>query len=128
MFQEEDLNEFINKIFDNAIESNGDVKKGLVMFKKYLDDASLCDYEYLLRVDKIIECSSEILELKKKLDGLDVMFLVENALNYQTKVKSRKRKKSPVKIVVDNSGSSDRCGCSSSSSSRCGGGSYTDRC
>ena len=137
MFQEKDLNEFINRMFENAINAKSDVKEGLTTFRKYLEDTSMCDEDYLRMLDKIIECSSELLELKKKMNNLDVASFVEHALNDQTQsVAPKQKKKSPPKrrnIVSDNCMSnistSSRCGSSSSSfSSSCGGGSYTDRC
>ena len=133
MFEVENLNEFINMMFECAIKSDSDVKDGLVTCRKYLADTSMCDDEYLRKLDKIIECSSELLELKKKMNNLDVASFVEHALNEQA---PKQKKKSPPKrrnIVSDNCMSnistSSRCGSSSSSSSSsCGGGSYTNRC
>lgn len=134
MFQEKDLNEFINMMFENAINTKSDVKEGLITCRKYLKDTSMCDDEYLSKLDKIIECSQELLELKKKINNLDVASFVEHALNNQTQtITPKQKKKSPPKrrsIVSDNcmSNSSTNSRCGGSSNSRCGGGSYTDRC
>lgn len=132
MFEVENLNEFINKMFTNAIKSRSDVKEGIVTFRKYLKETSMCDDEYLRILDKIIECSHELLELKKKMNNLDVVFFVEHTLNEQTQQNNKKSTKRLVKtFVLDNCGSSgysSSCGTSSSSSDRCGGGGYTSRC
>ena len=128
MFEVENLNEFINKMFTNAIKSRSDVKEGLVNFRKYLKETSMCDDEYLRVLDKIIECSHELLELKKKMNNLDVVFFVEHTLNEQTQ-QNKKGTKRLVKIVVSDNCGSSSCGTSSSSSDRCGGGGgYTSRC
>jgi tRNA(Ile)-lysidine synthase TilS/MesJ len=134
MFEVENLNEFINRMFDNAIESNSNVKTGLATFRKYLADTQMCDEEYLKVLDKVIECSNELIELKKKFNNMDIVSFVSDALNNQKKPKQKKKTQIKNNYVTSNScgtgrtSSSDRCGSSSSSSSRCGGGSYTDRC
>lgn len=136
MFEVENLNEFINRMFDNAVKSKSDVKEGLITFRKYLDDTSMCDEDYLRMLDKIIECSSELLALKKKINDFDVAFFVENSLNNQNQsVVPKQKKKSQVRrsVVSDRCGSSssstnNRCGGTSIYSDSCGGGSYTDRC
>ena len=133
MFEVENLNEFINRMFDNAIESNSDVKIGLTMFRKYLAETSMCDLEYLKVLDKVIECSKELIELKKKFDNMDVVLFVEDTIKNQKKPKQKRKSPSKNNYVTSNScgtgRSSDRCGSDSSSySDRCGGGSYTSRC
>ena len=137
MFEVENLNEFINRMFDNSIKSKSDVKEGLSTFKKYLEDTSMCDDDYLKMLNKIIECSHELLELKKKMGNLDVVFFVEHTLNNQTKtVVPKQRKKSPPKnrnIVSDacglGSSSGNRYGSTSIYSDSCGGGGgYSSRC
>lgn len=139
MFNVENLNEFINRMFDNGIKSNSNVKSGLTTFRKYLVDTSMCDEEYLQILDKVIECSDELLALKKKINTIDVVSFVENALNKENKVSAPKQKKVGTKKnrpVVTSSNScmgsittSSRCGSSYSSySDSCGGGSYTSRC
>ena len=137
MFEVENLNEFINRMFDNAIESNSVVKTGLVTFRKYLDETSMCDEDYLKILDKIIECSSELLELKKKMRNMDVVFFVEHSLSEdKKKVLPKQKKKAQVRsrnVTSDSCGSSSnstssRCGSSSSYSDSCCGGSYTRRC
>lgn len=136
MFDVENLDEFINRMFDNAINANSDVKEGLVTFRKYLEDTLMCDDDYLKKLDKIIECSQELLTLKQKMNGLDVTLFVKQSLSNQNKTGvSKQRKKSQVKrnVASDRCGSSssgvnNRCGGTSTYSDNCGGGSYTDRC
>lgn len=135
MFQEKDLNEFINMMFENAINTKSDVKEGLVTCRKYLSDTSMCDDEYLRILDKIIECSQELLSLKKKMNNFDIVSFVEQSLNNQVEnVVPKKKKKTLVRsIVSDRCGSSssstnNRCGGTSTYSDSCGGGSYTNRC
>ena len=134
MFEVENLNVFINRMFDNAIKSGSNVKLGLSNFRKYLADTSMCDEDYLVLLDKIINVSNELLELKRKMNDLDVVFVVECAL-MEKKTVSPKKKKKTYSDNTDRCGagstitSNDRCGGSSSASSdRCGGGSYTNRC
>ena len=38
MFDEEQLNEFINRMFENANSTDNSVKEGLTNFRKYLKD------------------------------------------------------------------------------------------
>ena len=134
MFEVENLNVFINRMFDNAIKSGSNVKLGLSNFRKYLADTSMCDEDYLVLLDKIINVSNELLELKRKMNDVDVVFIVECALMEKKKSVSAKKKKKTYNNT-DRCGagstitSNDRCGGSSSASSdRCGGGSYTNRC
>lgn len=140
MFNVDNLNEFVNKMFDNGIKSNSDVKVGLTNFRKYLAETSMCDNEYLEILDKIIECSEEILALKRKITNLDVVSFIEDSINKENMVATPKQKKVGTKknrpVITSNScmGSSitsSRCGVSpsySSYSDSCGGGSYTSRC
>ena len=133
MFQEKDLNEFINMMFVNAINTKSDVKEGLVTCRKYLSDTSMCDGEYLRILDKIIECSQELLSLKKKMNNFDVVSFVEQSLNNQVENVVPKKKTLVRSIVSDRCGSSssstnNRCGGTSTYSDSCGGGSYTNRC
>jgi hypothetical protein len=140
MFNVENLNEFVNKMFDNGIKSNNDVKIGLTNFRKYLEDTSMCDNEYLEILDKIIECSEELLALKRKITNLDVVLFIETSINKDNLVASPKQKKVGTKknrsvitssSCMGSSVTSSRCGTSpsySSYSSSCGGGSYTSRC
>jgi DNA-binding ferritin-like protein (Dps family) len=140
MFNVDNLNEFVNKMFDNGIKSNSDVKVGLTNFRKYLMETSMCDNEYLEILDKIIECSEEILALKRKITNLDVVSFIEDSINKENMVATPKQKKVGTKknrpVITSNScmGSSttsSRCGVSpsySSYSDSCGGGSYTSRC
>ena len=140
MFNVDNLNEFVNKMLDNGIKSNSDVKVGLTNFRKYLAETAMCDNEYLEILDKIIECSEEILALKRKITNLDVVSFIEDSINKENMVATPKQKKVGTKknrpVITSNScmGSSitsSRCGVSpsySSYSDSCGGGSYTSRC
>ena len=56
MFSEEQLNEFVNKMFENASNStNNNAKEGLSTFRKYLGETNMCSPEYLKKLDKKIE-------------------------------------------------------------------------
>ena len=74
--QEEQLNEFVNRMFLNATNINANVKEGLSNFRKYLKETKMCEESYLKKLDKIIECSSEILALKSKIGNIDVTTLI----------------------------------------------------
>ena len=76
MFDEAQLNEFINRMFYNAKNSNHDIKEGLKTFRKYLEETSMCTSEYLKKIDKIIECSDELIALKTKIGSIDVTTLI----------------------------------------------------
>ena len=136
MFEVENLNEFINRMFENAVKSKSDVKEGLITFRKYLADTSMCDDAYLKKLDKIIECSGELLALKKKMNNFDVAFFVDNAINSQVEtVVPNKKKKTPVRrsnTISDTCGGSSvnsRCGTINTYSDSCGGGGgYSNRC
>lgn len=134
MFDVENLNEFINRMFDNAIKSNSSVKVGLSTFRKYLQETSMCDDEYLEVLDKVIDCSEELLALKKKMNSVDVVSFVELTLNNENKIRPIKQKKIGTKPVTSGScfsspATSSRCGVSTPSySNSCYGGSYTNRC
>ena len=127
MFEEEQLNEFINRMFENANSTNVSVKEGLSNFRKYLKETAMCEDTYIKKLDKIIECSSELLALKRKISTIDVTTLIpdENSKNKTNQKKIGARK------TTNNSTSSysSTCGSSSSYSDRCGGGSsYSRRC
>lgn len=131
MFNVDNLNEFINKMFDNGIKSNSDVKVGLTNFRKYLAETSMCDNEYLEILDKIIECSEEILALKRKITNLDVVSFIEVSINKENMVTTPKQKKVGTKRnkPITSSNSSNRSVVSTSHSDYCYGGvSYSDRC
>lgn len=138
MFDVDNLNEFVNRMFDNAIKSNGSVKMGLTNFRRYLLETSMCDDEYLKVLAKVISCSDELLALKKKIPNLDVVSFIEDAINKENNTASSKpkekgkKKNSPVTTSNSCMGSSitsSRCGSSSPSySDNCGGGGYTSRC
>ena len=138
MFNVEDLNEFVNRMFDNAIKSNNSVKMGLTNFRRYLLETSMCEEKYLAVLAKVISCADELLALKRKMPSIDVVSFIEDAMNKENKLSSSKQKEKSIKknshVTTSNSciGSSitsSRCGSSSPSySSSCGGGSYTSRC
>ena len=127
MFNVENLNEFVNRMFDNAIKSNSSVKMGLTNFRRYLLETSMCDAEYLKILAKVISCADEILALKRKIPSLDVISFIEDAINKENKVSDNKQKEIGSKknrpVATSNS-----CIGSSTTSSRCGSSSYTDRC
>ena len=43
MFEEEQLNEFINRMFENANSTNTSVKEGLSNFRKYLKETGMSE-------------------------------------------------------------------------------------
>ncbi len=122
MFSEKELNEFVNKMFDNAAKNNNETaKEGLQTFRNYLEITKMCTPEYLKKLDKIIECSSELISLKAKVGTLDVTSII----------KSESEKKSQAKQkTLGSYPTSSRCGNStpSYSDSCCGGSRYTNRC
>ncbi len=141
MFEEEQLNEFVNRMFENANNTNSNVREGLSNFRKYLKETKMCDESYLKKLDKIIECSSEILALKRKITNIDVTTLIpqEQAPTVKAPQKtlgtmprpSTTRKKTTSNVCGGSTPSySNACSSSSSSySSSCGGGSsYSSRC
>jgi len=78
MFDEKQLDEFINKMFDNSVNDiNNTVKESLTNFKTYLEETEMCTPEYLKKLDKIIDCSDEFLSLKLKLGNIDITSFVE---------------------------------------------------
>ena len=141
MFSEKDLNEFVNRMFDNATNANSSVKEGLSNFRKYLKETKMCEESYLKKLDKIIECSSEILALKGKLGNIDVATLIPQEENTIVKAQQKTLVKKPKPSDAKKEQTSSVCGnapvrynnicfgSSSSYSSSCGGGSsYTSRC
>ena len=127
MFDVENLNEFVNRMFDNAIKSNSSAKMGLTNFRRYLLETSMCDDEYLKVLAKVILCSDELLALKKKIPNLDVVSFIEDSISKENKSTCTKQKAKGTKknssVITSNS-----CMGSSVTSSRCGLSSYTDRC
>ncbi len=78
MFSEEQLNEFVNRMFENAKTStNNSAKEGLTNFRKYLSETNMCSTEYLKKLDKIIACSDELLALKAKVATIDVTAIIK---------------------------------------------------
>lgn len=141
MFDEEQLNEFVNRMFDNATNTNSSVKEGLSNFRKYLKETKMCEESYLKKLDKIIECSSEILALKRKLGNIDVTTLIPQDEKPNVKAPQKTLGTMPRTSTTRKRQTSNLCGgstpsysssCSSSTpsySNSCGGGSsYTSRC
>lgn len=141
MFEEEQLNEFVNRMFDNANNANSNVKEGLSNFRKYLKETKMCEESYLKKLDKIIECSSEILALKRKIGNIDVTTLIPQEEKPTVKAPQKTLGTMPRTSTTRKKTTSNVCGgstpsysntCSNSSSSyssSCGGGSsYSNRC
>ncbi len=133
MFSEKELNEFVNRMFDNASTNNSDAKEGLQTFRKYLETTKMCSNEYLKKLDKIIECSSELIALKSKIGTLDVTSIIKTEPEKTPRQKPRQKSLGtyqPSSSCMNSTSSSSRCGNSSPSySDSCGGGSsYTNRC
>lgn len=141
MFDEDQLNEFVNRMFENANNTNSNVKEGLSNFRKYLKETKMCSEQYLKRLDKIIECSSEILALKNKIGNIDVTTLIPQEPTPTVKAPQKTLGTMPKQSTTRKRQTSNLCGgstpsysntCSgspSSYSSSCGGGSsYTSRC
>lgn len=137
MFDEKQLNEFINKIFNNAVESrnnNTSIKEGLATFRKYLDETNMCTSEYLEKLDKIILCSNELLALKVKVTSLDVTSIIEstpkptskpnNLSNYPDQSKEKKKSLQPS---YNPTGNHRQHYVEETYSSSCGGGRTTYR-
>lgn len=141
MFSEKELNEFVNRMFDNAVNNSNDgVKEGLKTFRKYLGETKMCSLEYLKKLDKIIECSSELLALKAKVDSIDVTSIIKTEPEKTPKKKEQPPQKTkgtwPSYQANSNNHrshyvepfSSSSCGGSTPSySSSCGGSSPTYR-
>ena len=125
MFEEEQLNEFINRMFENANSTNTSVKEGLSNFRKYLKETAMCEDTYIKKLDKIIECSTELLALKRKISTIDVTTLIPDD---NTKNKPAQKKLGTNKQRNNTPSYSSTCGTSSYSDS-CGGTSrYSNRC
>lgn len=89
MFSEEQLNEFVNRMFDNASKStNNSAKEGLTTFRKYLGETNMCSSEYLRKLDKIIACSDELLALKAKVGTIDVTSIIKTEPEKTPKAKT----------------------------------------
>ena len=132
MFSEEQLNEFVNKMFENASNStNNNAKEGLSIFRKYLGETNMCSPEYLKKLDKIIACSEELLALKAKVGTIDVASIIKVEPEKTPKRKAAQKTIGSWPTYKANSNnhrshyvepSSSSCGGSSSSySSSCGG-------
>ena len=141
MFEEEQLNEFVNRMFLNATNINANVKEGLSNFRKYLKETKMCEESYLKKLDKIIECSSEILALKSKIGNIDVTTLIPQEEKPTVKAPQKNLGTMPRTSTTRKKTTSNVCGgstpsysniclnTSSSYSSSCGGGSsYSSRC
>lgn len=133
MFDEEQLDLFINKMFDNAVRSENSVKDSLQSFRTQLATTNMCSPDYLKKIDKLIECSTEILALKEKVPSLTATSVVQPKPEKTTKTKQKQKSLGtyPTSSSCMNSTPvSNRCGTSSPSySDSCGGSSrYTSRC
>lgn len=142
MFDEEQLNQFVNKMIENASKTTNKThaREGLRDFKKYLSETHMCTPEYLKKLEKIIECCDELVALKGKVSSLDVTTLFnEEATVKQPQAnkgyqKTLGTKPAPKKQVSSTCGGSapsysSRCSSEPSYSSSCGGGSsYSNRC
>lgn len=138
MFKETDLDEFINKMFESGSKSSdNDIKTGLKNFRKYLDDTNMCSGEYLQKLDKIIECSDELVSLKSKINSLDVTSLIETSQPTAKKELPKQKKINRMPSYQPSSNnhrshyvydqSSSCYGSSPTYSSSCGGGGSTYR-
>ena len=134
MFEEEQLNEFVNRMFENASNTSTSIREGLSNFRKYLKETSMCEELYLKKLDKIIECSTELLALKRKIATIDVTTLIpdENSKNKTPQKKIGTKKTTRINTSAPCSPSlpsySSTCGSSSSYSSSCGPSGYSNRC
>lgn len=133
MFDEEQLDLFINKMFDNAVRSENSVKESLQSFRTQLATTNMCSSDYLKKIDKLIECSTEILALKEKVPTLTATSVVQPKSEKTTKTKQKQKTLGTYPTsssCMNSTPSSNRCGASSPSySDSCGGTSrYTSRC
>ena len=86
MFSENELNQFITKMFENATKDrsiNNNLSEGLKSFHKYLAETHMCTSEYLDKLNKIILCTDELLALKLKIKTLDVISIIDSELTAQ---------------------------------------------
>lgn len=138
MFNEKELNEFVNRMFENATTSNNNsAKQGLETFRKYLGETNMCSPEYLKKLDKIIACSDELLALKDKIGTIDVTSIIKTEPEKTPSAKEPQKSigKMPSYQPSTNNhrshyveSASSSCGGSSSSySSSCGGPTPTYR-
>ena len=133
MFEEEQLNEFINRMFENANSTNTSVKEGLSNFRKYLKETGMCEDSYIKKLDKIIECSPELLALKRKVSSIDVTTLIPDGNSKQRNPEKQLGTKKTTRITSPSCSPStpsysSTCGSSSSYSSSCGPSGYSNRC
>lgn len=129
MFKEEELNEFINRMFNNAVNSNSDVKVGLTTFRKYLEETNMCTKKYLKKIDIIISCIDELIALKLKINDLDIMTIIDTKETNEEKTIEPKapQKKIEIKPSYDAGSSNHRIHYVESYSNSCGGGSSRSR-
>lgn len=123
MFDEEQLDLFVNKMFDNAVRSENSVKDSLQSFRTQLATTNMCSSDYLKKIDKLIECSAEILALKEKIPSLTATSVVQPKPEKTTKTKQKQKSLGtyPTSSSCMNStpSYSDSCGGSSRYTSRC---------
>lgn len=142
MFDEEQLNEFINRMFENAskYKNKSNVSEELRTFRKYLEDTRMCSEDYLQKLDKIVKCADELVSLKGKVPALDITTIFKEEEIITRKSQSPNQKTigqfPSYKPSTNNhrshyiNASSNACGNStpSSYSNSCGGGSTYRGC
>ena len=128
MFSEKELNEFVNRMFENAAKNNNQTaKEGLQTFRKYLETTKMCTPDYLKKLDKIIECSSELISLKAKVGSIDITSIIKS--ESEKKEEAKQKTLGTYQSSCMNQPTSSRCGSTPSYSDNCGGGSrYSNRC
>lgn len=128
MFSEKELNEFVNRMFENAAKNNNQTaKEGLQTFRKYLETTKMCTPDYLKKLDKIIECSSELISLKTKVGSIDITSIIKS--ESEKKEEAKQKTLGTYQSSCMNQPTSSRCGSTSPYSDNCGGGSrYSNRC
>ena len=129
MFSEKELNEFVNRMFENAAKNNNQTaKEGLQTFRKYLETTKMCTPDYLKKLDKIIECSSELISLKAKVGSIDITSIIKS--ESEKKEEAKQKTLGTYQSSCMNQPTSSRCGNTTPSySDSCSGGSrYSNRC
>jgi hypothetical protein len=120
-------------MFENANSTNTSVKEGLSNFRKYLKETGMCEDSYIKKLDKIIECSPELLALKRKVSSIDVTTLIPDGNSKQRNPEKKLGTKKTTRITSPSCSPStpsysSTCGSSSSYSSSCGPSGYSNRC
>lgn len=128
MFKDNDLDEFINRLIENAINNNNSeqLKKSLTDFKKYLVETKMCSEKNLEKITKIIECSDELIAIKRKIPTFDVMEVFKVAGKDDAIERPKQKKKNTLPSYYPSS-KDHRSHYVEGYSSSCGGGSSTYR-